>query len=179
MTWTPAEPPDHRGGPDPTALIKERPPPRTSCRPPTPAPSCWSPPRRRTCITFSPRTWHGPTDGYASPAGSPQRVRRRTRVVLDVPVEGHPRWFSPRPRGGRPHPRGTVTRTDGRAWHAPGPAVCRYASWKVASTRSSLPITLRCCSSVTCPRQDSNLRSRLRRAVLYPLSYGGSATTEE
>ena len=24
------------------------------------------------------------------------------------------------------------------------------------------------------PRQDSNLRSRLRRAVLYPLSYGGS-----
>jgi hypothetical protein len=27
-----------------------------------------------------------------------------------------------------------------------------------------------------CPRQDSNLRHRLRRAVLYPLSYGGSAT---
>jgi hypothetical protein len=27
-----------------------------------------------------------------------------------------------------------------------------------------------------CPRQDSNLRTRLRRAVLYPLSYGGSAT---
>lgn len=25
------------------------------------------------------------------------------------------------------------------------------------------------------PRQDSNLRSRLRRAVLYPLSYGGQA----
>lgn len=24
------------------------------------------------------------------------------------------------------------------------------------------------------PRQDSNLRTRLRRAVLYPLSYGGS-----
>jgi hypothetical protein len=29
-----------------------------------------------------------------------------------------------------------------------------------------------------CPRQDSNLRTRLRRAVLYPLSYGGSATNE-
>ncbi len=27
-----------------------------------------------------------------------------------------------------------------------------------------------------CPRQDSNLRHRLRRAVLYPLSYGGSVT---
>ena len=26
------------------------------------------------------------------------------------------------------------------------------------------------------PRQDSNLRSRLRRAVLYPLSYGGRAS---
>ena len=31
----------------------------------------------------------------------------------------------------------------------------------------------------TCPRQDSNLRSRLRRAVLYPLSYGGSVTEKE
>ena len=27
--------------------------------------------------------------------------------------------------------------------------------------------------ALLCPRQDSNLRSRLRRAVLYPLSYGG------
>jgi site-specific DNA recombinase len=32
-------------------------------------------------------------------------------------------------------------------------------------------------SSGRCPRQDSNLRPRLRRAVLYPLSYGGSATS--
>jgi hypothetical protein len=30
------------------------------------------------------------------------------------------------------------------------------------------------CRSTGCPRQDSNLRTRLRRAVLYPLSYGGS-----
>ena len=29
-----------------------------------------------------------------------------------------------------------------------------------------------------CPRQDSNLRSRLRRAVLYPLSYGGNGVTD-
>ena len=27
------------------------------------------------------------------------------------------------------------------------------------------------------PRQDSNLRTRLRRAVLYPLSYGGNAVS--
>jgi hypothetical protein len=26
----------------------------------------------------------------------------------------------------------------------------------------------------TCPRQDSNLRTWLRRPVLYPLSYGGA-----
>jgi CheY-like chemotaxis protein len=30
------------------------------------------------------------------------------------------------------------------------------------------------CEITRCPRQDSNLRHRLRRAVLYPLSYGGS-----
>src|SRR3954452_21932197 len=30
-------------------------------------------------------------------------------------------------------------------------------------------------SEEKCPRQDSNLRTRLRRAVLYPLSYGGSS----
>jgi hypothetical protein len=28
--------------------------------------------------------------------------------------------------------------------------------------------------SSLCPRQDSNLRTSLRRRVLYPLSYGGS-----
>jgi hypothetical protein len=28
------------------------------------------------------------------------------------------------------------------------------------------------------PRQDSNLRTRLRRAVLYPLSYGGSGVLQ-
>jgi hypothetical protein len=30
-----------------------------------------------------------------------------------------------------------------------------------------------------CPRQDSNLRTRLRRAVLYPLSYGGLTAAEK
>ena len=30
-----------------------------------------------------------------------------------------------------------------------------------------------------CPRQDSNLRHRLRRAVLYPLSYGGGVRFAE
>jgi hypothetical protein len=28
---------------------------------------------------------------------------------------------------------------------------------------------------VRCPRQESNLRTRFRKPVLYPLSYGGSA----
>ena len=30
--------------------------------------------------------------------------------------------------------------------------------------------------STWCPRQDSNLRTRFRRPVLYPLSYGGFRT---
>ena len=34
-------------------------------------------------------------------------------------------------------------------------------------------------SCAWCPRQDSNLRSRLRRAVLYPLSYGGQRPLSE
>ena len=29
-----------------------------------------------------------------------------------------------------------------------------------------------------CPRQDSNLRTRLRRPLLYPLSYGGVSVAE-
>ncbi len=36
------------------------------------------------------------------------------------------------------------------------------------------PVTALTSTFVVCPRQDSNLRTRLRRAVLYPLSYGGS-----
>lgn len=44
----------------------------------------------------------------------------------------------------------------------------------VACTRKAL----NCFSAVQgldfrCPRQDSNLRTRLRRPLLYPLSYGG------
>jgi hypothetical protein len=35
-------------------------------------------------------------------------------------------------------------------------------------------ISLRCLATPQwCPRQDSNLRTRLRRAMLYPLSYEG------
>ena len=30
-----------------------------------------------------------------------------------------------------------------------------------------------------CPRQDSNLRTRLRRPMLYPLSYGGSGREKD
>jgi hypothetical protein len=29
---------------------------------------------------------------------------------------------------------------------------------------------------VRCPRRESNTRTRFRRALLYPLSYGGSET---
>ena len=42
--------------------------------------------------------------------------------------------------------------------------------------RTARPSGVVCTGTLWCPRQDSNLRPRLRRAVLYPLSYGGSAT---
>lgn len=32
---------------------------------------------------------------------------------------------------------------------------------------------MRCNTNEDCPQQESNLRLRLRRATLYPLSYGG------
>ncbi len=35
------------------------------------------------------------------------------------------------------------------------------------------------CDITRRPRQDSNLRTRLRRPVLYPLSYGGFRTEKE
>src|SRR5215813_15157246 len=43
-----------------------------------------------------------------------------------------------------------------------------------ASSRSRSSV--RIYASEQCPRQDSNLRSRLRRPLLSPLSYGGSRT---
>src|SRR5262249_18439702 len=45
-------------------------------------------------------------------------------------------------------------------------------SQKVATIRGLVRIY----ASEQCPRQDSNLRSRLRRPLLSPLSYGGSRT---
>jgi hypothetical protein len=44
---------------------------------------------------------------------------------------------------------------------------CRYASFTAVQALTSLAV-------FECPRQDSNLRSRLRRPLLSPLSYGGS-----
>jgi hypothetical protein len=43
-------------------------------------------------------------------------------------------------------------------------------------SQSAIATPLTCGETIAgwCPRQDSNLRTRLRRAVLYPLSYGGS-----
>ena len=38
-------------------------------------------------------------------------------------------------------------------------------------------VSTHACAATQCPRQDSNLRSRLRRPVLYPLSYEGPSPT--
>jgi hypothetical protein len=45
------------------------------------------------------------------------------------------------------------------------PAIsCRHSPWSELDS---------CWLTGECPRQDSNLRTRLRRPLLYPLSYGG------
>src|SRR3954454_10816668 len=41
---------------------------------------------------------------------------------------------------------------------------CRHPHWSEHDS---------CWLTGECPRQDSNLRTRLRRTLLYPLSYGG------
>ena len=46
--------------------------------------------------------------------------------------------------------------------------VARVLHGRIRCVETLLLLTI-----VGCPRQDSNLRSRLRRAVLYPLSYEG------
>jgi hypothetical protein len=52
--------------------------------------------------------------------------------------------------------------------------------WVVATPRAKGSaiagrVLVRGVDEFECPRQDSNLRFRLRRPALYPLSYGGSA----
>jgi len=49
---------------------------------------------------------------------------------------------------------------------SPSAGINKDVSEKISDFRGDL--------SRVCPRQDSNLCTRLRRAVLYPLSYGGS-----
>ena len=63
-------------------------------------------------------------------------------------------------------------------WHPSG-VYCRQAGAVLARVHGQSLIPRSSGSDqVNCwrPRQDSNLRSRLRRAVLYPLSYGGPAS---
>src|SRR3954449_8777243 len=59
--------------------------------------------------------------------------------------------------------RGGMTRTVGAA----------HVTTRVTRTQTGNDPTTFPLVSGWCPRQDSNLRHRLRRAVLYPLSYGG------
>jgi hypothetical protein len=68
------------------------------------------------------------------------------------------------------------------AYAAWAPAEARSEPYTAGETKTARDLRMnghepcfRCSKliCVVCPRQDSNLRTRLRRAVLYPLSYGG------
>ncbi len=66
-------------------------------------------------------------------------------------------WATPGPQKPSEH---------GIAWHPMSEAVNRAASVPAGQDAIDADSTMR-------PQQDSNLRSRLRRPLLSPLSYGG------
>ena len=87
-----------------------------------------------------------------------------------------------RPRGGRLGlTRPASTRRRREPDQAPGPALGDAAQRHLDAALEAVDVVRGTCLEAVqtgChhpwrPRQDSNLRSRLRRAVLYPLSYGG------
>ncbi len=82
------------------------------------------------------------------------RALDRARQAAELPV--------------RRRARGEEDRRPGVAQTLPNGVVHRHRG--VPGQRQNRRST---CGFVQRPRQDSNLRSRLRRAVLYPLSYGG------
>jgi hypothetical protein len=65
--------------------------------------------------------------------------------------------------------RGRSPSDDGNRWHDVSEAVNQAANETAGQTQESPGNNVR-------PQQDSNLRSRLRRPLLSPLSYGGCAT---
>jgi hypothetical protein len=66
---------------------------------------------------------------------------------------------------------GQMPSPDGICWHTVTGRNNGHSNVPAGQTRKTPAQTER-------PQQDSNLRSRLRRAVLYPLSYGGCATSK-
>src|SRR5215469_6182564 len=63
--------------------------------------------------------------------------------------------------------------------HMGGSRACPVAELEVSEVSRGIAVirgSVRIYSFELCPRQDSNLRSRLRRPLLSPLSYGGSRT---
>ena len=121
------------------------------------------------------RAWEAP---------GPEKVRERAGAETVEPVEvvieilmlferqdGHFRVFSL--HGSSQAPQWILNLLDSATERPPAIARMLRASWSTQDQTSSDSV------SYLRPRQDSNLRSRLRRAVLYPLSYGGRAWAEE
>ena len=149
--------------------------------------------RPRYCATSSTRKWR--TGSSCQPRAEPRRftpeplshlppvhdqMRAHPGRTCRGPDPGPAGALSDRPdvnthfsyhRSGlrRPEPSATSPPAAHPAQPAERPNGRTHDYWVRPSTMSR-DITL-------CPRQDSNLRFRLRRATLYPLSYGGSGTT--
>ena len=114
--------------------------------------------RRRTRSGSTPRSSTWRTDGRAVGVGGGERDRVGQGDAGGLGV-GEP--ASGTARSGREQ---VVALERGGRGCRSVPASSRIGHGRIV--RASRPV---------CPRQDSNLRTRLRRPVLYPLSYGGEA----
>jgi hypothetical protein len=131
------------------------------------APGTWDGPRPEGIWSLKPARCCVVHRGTWMPRGTPALT---DCVLPRLPAPG-PLPPAP-PRGDRPrHDPGRRTTQSHPACEGGGRSA-RRPGRKRRAGRRSFPYFER-------PRQDSNLRNRLRRAVLYPLSYGGSRTGKE
>jgi hypothetical protein len=100
-------------------------------------------------------------------ASSQRRGEVQRPIVTERPGGRECAWLLSR--------RVAVRRWNSGAYRAQGVERSRIAPGHRLALRLTQDCTIvRIYASKQCPRQDSNLRSRLRRPLLSPLSYGGS-----
>ena len=106
---------------------------------------------------------HRPAGLPTDDSGSDDSYRAETGLILPEIGVGLP-------DGARPEGRGSLPLSSQSRWQL-GCSVGYWRSTVASSMTRSFPLVNT--KIPACPRQDSNLRTRLRRPMLYPLSYEG------